>query len=533
MIMVQKRIYRPWPINRSAATIGYPAKSFDAHELRSNFNYLADFIGHGQIYTFSGPGPGSDNNFGNTYPDYDWRDKYGLYQTFPVILAGAPKRDASNPSRRLSGVLLPWRTVPGYYQDYCNRPAIIDWKHLDSGVTCYRNLYRGNAMSPDRWDEIDQYSTLVQREPIPLRDNTGPNIVIDTDMGYPVLDYFWTAGNDASITKDTTYKVTGDQSLKVRCTGTTNPYAEGPYLNGELDLVAGRDYTISSYVRGDGFATPIIVCGGFTIASGAATAQWQLIQADFTASYGSVLLMGSTSTTDRAVWFDGVKIMERGRFQYTPDDEGLFTVGFLRTDRIRVAALSVWTAPDLELTDDQAIVQESDLMPGRAIRGYTGTGQPSLGDLEYGLGQGGTSYDIDDVERNTRRVLLQSGHPTGIGTYLTGSYYNIRGGQASYFKITPRNLKGETSGTISTIPCLYGECHGASMGTPAKVKYTALTSGDTWELFITSDTPALWYDTARLEVASIGDKIKIELQAPEDGWIKIGAYSLWEDTYAQ
>jgi hypothetical protein len=530
-MMVQNRTDRPWAINRNASRIGAQASWMDAQDIRRNANYLMDFMGAGQIYTFSGPGPGADINFGSTYPDYDWRDKYGLYQTFPVILAAPPRRDSSNPSRRLCGVLFPWRVVPGYYQDHCNRPAVIEWNHLDEDVSCYRGLYRGTAMLPDRWDEVDQWHTPNHNEPIHLHDRLSYNLLVDGDMRYAITDRFWVSGNDATISKDTTLKVTGDQSLKVVCTGTTNPYAEGPYLNGELDMVIGRDYTIKAYVRGDGSATPIIVCGGATIASGAATAQWQLIENDFTAAGASIQLMGSTSTTDKAVWFDGVTLREKGRFQYTPDVDGLFTVGFVRTDRIRVAALSIWHAPDLSLTDDQVLAKEIDLVSGRAIRGYTGTGQTSLGDLEYGLGSGVATYDVDDVERNTRRCLLQSGHPTGISTYLTGSYYNIRGGNDSYFKITSRNLKGETSGTISTIPCLYGECHGASVGTPAKVKYTS--SVDSWELFVTSDTPALWYDTARLEVASTGDKVKIEFQAPEDGWIKIGAYSLWEDTYAQ
>jgi len=533
--MVQNRITKPRVIHRPSAKITGLPESIDAQNLLDTCNYLSDFCGHYQVYTYSGPGPGTDGSLGGIVPDYDFYDDFGLYQDFPIILHSSPKRDIANPYRRLTGVLIPWRVVPGYYKDYCNKPSRVLWNHLDKGVSADREIYRGKTFYPQNWMDVDQWSLLRNPPVMILRDcvaSPDGGICIDGHMEYPITDGFWISGNSASISKDTSTYHSGTQSLKVMHNGTDLPYAQGIFLNETQQIKTGCDYTVSIWVKSDGASLSRIICGSDVIVTGSASTAWQELTADFTAGGSDLKLQAVTSTITNHCWFDDLIISEKGRFQYTPDVDGLFTVGHLRIDRMRVAALSVFHAPDLTLSDDQPFGRVEDFAKARAIRGYTGTGQPSLGDLEYGIGQGGTSYDVDDVERCTRRCLLQSGHPTGISTYLTGSYYNIRGGNDSYFKITPRNLKGETSGTISTIPCLYGECHGASMGTPAKIKYTALTSGDTWELYITSDTAALWYDTARLEVRSTGDKVKIEVQAPEDGWIRVKTYSLWEDSYS-
>jgi hypothetical protein len=532
--MTQSRIIRPRFINRPASMIAQSPRSSDIDDIRANANYVMDTFGEGQVFSYSAPGPGADSRMTLDVPDYNYYDTYGIDQEFAIVLPSAPKRDTSDPSRRLLGALIPWRVVPGFGDSWCNKPGIVTWRHLDNGVTVERELYRTHAFWPDNWADVDQFSPLDTNQVISLKDwSTGwHGLFEDTDNRFSMADGFWVSSSGATVTKDTsTYKF-GTQSLKVTHSSGTNPYAEGPYLNGELDVVEGRDYTLSLYARGDGTAYPTVRCGGDVVATGTSSTSWQLLNAEFTADGGAIHFVVNTSTPGQAAWFDGITLREKGRFRYQPDASGDFTVGFLKVKRMRIAALSIFHAPDVVLTDDQVIVKENDVSLAKAIRGYTGTGQPSIGDLEYGAGLGGTDYSVDDMERSTRRCLLGIGHPLGLSTREESSYYNIRGGNASYFRIVPRNITGKQSGNVSTIPCLYGECLGAS-GDPAYVKYTALTSGDTWTYEINSDTPAIWSDSNRLYVDAAGDLVKIEVKAPPDGWIRIRSYYLWEDTYAQ
>jgi hypothetical protein len=529
------KIDRPIIFNRPSSMIGVSARAMDAEISRSNMAYAMDHLGPMQVYSYMGPGPGADSNLIMDHPDYDYGDEYGLDQEFVIVLPSAPKRDVANPSRRLTAVLLPWRRVPSFDIDFCNRPSTVAWKHLDAGSTVYRELYRSIAFNPGDWSDLDQYTPLSNPSPIILKDaHTGTfGLFEDHNMAYPLNRGFWGSSSGATLSKDTSIYHSGSQSLKVLLNTGSNPYAEGPYLDGELDMEIGRDYTLSIFVCGDGSAYPTIVCGGVTLATGTASTGWQHLTAEFTAAGNSLRLIANTAVASQACWFDDIYLREKGRFRYQPDAAGAFTAGFLRVRRMRVAALSVFHLTDVELTDEQVIATADDVAIARAIRGYTGTGQPSLGDLEYGAGAGGTDYSIDDLERGTRRALLCSGHPLGIATLESSSYYNLRGGQASYFRIFPRNLALASSGNVSTIPVLYGDCHGAGVGNEAYVKYTAIESGDTWEIAIDSDTPAIWSDSNRLDVDAAGDTVKIEIKAPPDGWIRVRSYGLWEDAYAQ
>ena len=533
--MVQHKIDRPRFITRTASNIGKSSRSIDAEYMRANACYGMDWLGHVQVFNYSGPGPGADSNLTMDHPDYDYGDEYDLDQEFVVILPSAPKRDTSNPSRRLAAALLPWRRVPGFDIDFCDRPATVAWRHLDAGVTVYRELYRTKASDPGDWNDIDQYSSISNPNTIILLDRTTGafGLFEDYNMVYPLDRGFWVASSGAGVTKDTSIYHSGSQSLKVALNTGTNPYAEGPYLNGALDMEIGRDYTLSAYALSDGSSYPTIVCGGVTLATGTTSTNWQHLTAEFTAAGNSLRFTANTSVASQACWFDDVYLREKGRFRYQPDAAGAFTAGFLRVRRMRVAALSVFNLHDVELTDAQVLAAANDVAVARAIRGYTGTGQPSLGDLEYGVGKGGSGYAVDDLERGTRRALLCSGHPLGITTRESSGYYNIRGGAASYFRVWPRNLTIAQSGNVSTIPVLYGECHGAGVGNESYVKYTAVSSGDTWEIAIDSDTPAIWSDSNRLDVDVNGDTVKIEVKAPPDGWIRIRSYGLYEDSYAQ
>jgi hypothetical protein len=517
---------KPKYVSRNLSNIAVSPFSSHIDTIRANAAFARNHLGHMQVYTFSGPGPGTYDAYN---PDYDFYEKYGQHSEFPIILHSSPKTDTAQSYRQLAGLLLPWRRVPNWYQgEYCDRPAKISWKHLYNGSTVYHQLYRTTSAWPSNWADVDRFTSLDTSGAIPLYDSHTPSLFVDQDCRHGISG-LWVSGNSATLTKDVAYYFSGTQSLKVARNGTNNPYAEGPYSNYEKQMTVGAEYVGSVKALSDGNAVPVVKCGAVTLATGTTDTDWQNLTFSFTATDDVLKFEATTSTGTENCWFDNFQLFELGKFRYETDASGEFTAGILRVERIKVAALSVFTAPDRDFTDAQAVVTQEDIAPGRAIRGYTGTGQGSVGDLMRMVGTG-SSYDDDSVERNTRRCLLQSGHPMGLST-SSSSWYNLRSGDESYFKIIPRDLLGKSSGDVSTIPCLYGWCQGASGGNPGYVRYTAQNSGDTWTYEITSDSAGLWNDMTTLDVEATGDFVKIEFKAPTDGWLVCGAYSLWEDSF--
>lgn len=527
----------PFPprIDREGGYIGQPTSSVIAQQIADAANYARMTWGPGQIYTYSGPFPQTTYVFN---PDYDHIDQKGGVVEFPVILHSPPKTDATKPERQLYGELLPWRYATGYSPGhYVDQYPRVYWRALQDDETCNRTIFRTQRSWPIDFYNRDKEDRLSPDGMITLFDFTGANLFLDGAAERDTwidINNFWEGENGALIAYDTVNYYGGTQSLKITDTGTANPRALGPYIDGVAQLVTGATYSLSGWAKGDGTAAPKVLSGATTLWTGTTSTSWQHFDAVFQSAADVLKFEATVDSSSKYVNFDNIEIKEIGRFRYEPDADGEFTVGFLGVERICVAALSIWTAPDRYPTDTEMRVLGTDLHPGRAVRGYTGTGQASIGDLEYMAGYGGALYNVDDVERNTRKCLLQSGHPLGLSTQQYASYYNIRGGNASYFNVYPRNLRGLATGNnVSTIPALYGWCQGAAEGNEAYVKYTALTSGDTWEYTISSDTPALWTDANRLEVDAAGDKIKIEVKAPDGGWMVIGAYSDWEDSYEQ
>lgn len=523
-------IYRPREIHVGMTKITFPPWTDIAQQIRDMSIYLRQWWGEGQVYTYSGPGRSLPNE--HVSPDFDYTEIYGEPVEFAVILHSPPKDDTTNPDRSLSGALLPWRVVPKIQIDwnfnlgFAEIPATVKWRHLSHGLTADRCIYRSAETWPQNWDQIDGSSPASKLGEVQLGFYQSGNLFDDGNMERTTALYkFWVAADDVLEKDDINYH-SGLQSLKVT---SDNGYVSGPWINGVTKpMVIGSDYRIAGWFRGDGTANPSVVCGAATLATGTSSTDWQQFIAAFTAA-GDVVEL--TCNGVGSVNFDDLNIGEVGIMDYTPDSGGDFTVGFLTVDRIRVAALSLWTTPDTPtITSEEEIVTQGQLAEGRAIRGYTGTGVPSVGNLERAMGTG--SLDEDDVERATRRCLLQSGHPRGLKTTESAAYYNIRGGHDSYFAVFPRNLLGKATGSnVSTVPCLYGYCVGAGVGTEAYVRMTALVSGDTWEFAIDSDTEALWTDAERLLVDVAGDFVKIEVKAPTDGYIVIRAYSIWEDAY--
>jgi len=524
-----KPIYRPSELHLGTTRIAMSPHDRSAQQIRDMSVYLRQHFGEGQVYTYSGPGRSLP--FAHVSPNYNYTETYGVPVEFAVILHSPPKADGTYPDRQLTGALLPWRVVPKNNSfGYCELPAIVKWRHLSGGVTADRTIYRSASTWPGNWEDIDGSEPVSKLGEIQLGNYQTGNLFEDGQMEYGVgLWKFWKAGDSTAVLKDTVNFHGGIRSLQVTA---DQGWISGPWILGTNKVMEiGADYTIQGWYRGDGTCNPSVVCGAVTLATGTTSTDWQSFFAAFVATDDVIKLTCNGGSGSDQVNFDDVSMIEKGWMKYTPDAGGDFTVGFLTVDRMRVAALSLWTTPDTPtLTDAEAIVTKEQLNEGKAIRGYTGTGVPSIGDLEHSMGTG--DLDEDDVERATRRCLLQSGHPLGLKTIEYAAYYNIRGGNASYFRVWPRNLLGKTTGSnVSTVPCLYGYCGGAAVGNEAYVKMTALTSGDSWEYSISSDTEALWTDANRLDVDAAGDSVKIEVKAPPNGYMVIRAYSLWEDSY--
>jgi hypothetical protein len=524
-----KPIYRPSEIHTGNTKISMPPWTSIAQQIRDMSAFLRQHLGEGQVYTYSGPGrslPSYDMS-----PDYDYTEKFGEPVKFAVILHSPPKADGSFLDRQLTGAILPWKVVPKNNSfGFCELPATVKWRHLSDGVTVDRTIFRSAAEWPGNWSDVNGSLPSAKIGVIQLGGYQTGNLFEDGQMEYGVgLWKFWKAGDASAVLKDTVNFHGGIRSLPVTA---DKGWISGPWILGtEKVMEIGADYAIQGWYRGDGTCYPTVVCGAVTLATGTTSTDWQAFFASFVATDDVIKFTCNGGAGEDQVNFDDVSMLEHGKMAYTPDAGGDFTVGFLTVDRMRVAALSLWTTPDNPtLTDAEAIVTKGQLNEGKAIRGYTGTGVPSIGDLEHAMGTG--ELDADDVERATRRCLLQSGHPRGLVTTESGAYYNIRGGQESSFLVWPRNLLGKPTGSnVSTVPCLYGYCGGAAEGNEAYVKMTALTSGDSWEYEINSDTEALWTDANRLDIDAAGDSVKIEVKAPPDGYIVIRSYSLWEDSY--
>ena len=80
----------------------------------------------------------------------------------------------------------------------------------------------------------------------------------------------WTAGNSATLTKDTTSPHSGTQNLRIAYNGVASPYAK------QTITTSTQTYHVVGWARGDGTNTPSIYDGGSTLLwRGVATNVWQ------------------------------------------------------------------------------------------------------------------------------------------------------------------------------------------------------------------------------------------------------------------
>ena len=539
--MGTKHYRYPEEFNPPAGNIGeLPSGELIGRPLVRQWNYLRNWLQGMQIFTYSGPGAiAADWNNKEYNPPYNYDCSDACYD---IILHHAPKTDTSNPARQLYGAILAWQVAPYHNRmlDMTTIPATVTWDAVRaSGESAYEQTIYATNSSSTNWHSACAFKAINADDGACLINlfnfDTGANLLHDGFCNLPHT-FAWGKGNDALVTKETSYPTpaSGTYALKVAYDGTTNPYATVGVAPGAhiVQTKTGRNYIFIGKCCGDLSAYPSIVNGATTLKTGGASSAWQDFALSFTAEADEIKLVCNTSSAGYC-GFDAMTLEEQGTFQYLPDTDGEWSLGQLRTNRMRVAALGIWQCPDRILTDNQAIIRPGNVSAGRAIRGYLGSDDPSMGTLIHRLGRGwDATFDNDDVERATRRCILGFGHPLGIGT-TSASPVNIRAGKDSSFLVEARNLRNK-SGTsaVRCYPAVSAYTEGASGGNPGYVRIYADNGGSTsdWTATITDDANGGLQTNIGDEfyVASGIDKIEMTIEAPTGGAIWLKSATIWE-----
>lgn len=511
------------------------------------YHYLRSWRGQGQIFNFSGVGPQGQDDSETAFPQKNPPIDYetNTDPCYEVILDNVTKVDTSNVTRQLYGIIIPWQVAP--HRDRClgvtTVPATVTWEADRGDYTIEQTIYHTTSPSSNwvpaiplddnRSDGANAYNKCTVPE-IHLY-----NSEVNTDCNDLNCNashtFAWGVGNDATLTKvsSTPTPYSGSRCLKIAYNGTANPYAwpkrpHAPkaYKAGVSPFKVGRKYTVECRYITDGTSSFLLKCGATTYVTGNPST-WTKTTATFVAA--NDLIHFECSGTGW-VAIDSVVIKEHGTFDYEPGGSGAYTVGKLRTNRIRVASLAIWAAPDKTLTDDEAEVLPYHVQQGRAIRGYDASGDKSLGSIIHKIGDGSNS---DHLERVTRRCLFSWGHPCGVGT-TSSTERVIQGDQDSWFLIKTSNLFNLASGTDVQFaqPVIVAYASGASGGDPAYVRVKFYNGGSTNTVtFTITDSGGL--DTG----SSVGmannygngyEKVQVTLQAPSSGYVYLKSLSIYE-----
>lgn len=114
----------------------------------------------------------------------------------------------------------------------------------------------------------------------------------------------WTAGNSATLTKETTSPYAGNQVLRVTRNGVDDPYASQA-------ITPARKFQASGWARSDGNALPVARIGSLTINwTGTTSTDWQYFNIVGPASDAAFALGAITSTGTEYVEFDQVELRE-------------------------------------------------------------------------------------------------------------------------------------------------------------------------------------------------------------------------------
>jgi hypothetical protein len=380
-----------------------------------------------------------------------------------------------------------------------------------------------------------------------------------------------TAFTDTRCTssKDTSIYYRGSQSLNLAATvGTLARY----FTSFSPGLTVTNEYRITGYARSDGKSVPYLAqdTANSTLWVGNNSQTWQFFDVNFTAVQTAINLLGGAETRGQAVnsngteqvWFDNVEVWEvdhdytgwrlddkkskrivlgngatSDNFFYVPPSDGGFCVGKLTTKNIQTATLGIWSTPDTDLTLEQKVISERELLPKTSILGYGPSTEPQdIGSIYNLIGFTGNDYE-DGVEQMTRLCLFQWGHP--VGYYATGSLSQTSFIGGMPIKISPRNLTGGTgTDTVNVDMAFVITTNGAAGGSsiqitfssgassPASDRVFTFTSDVTTTLLTTADE-----DTASaLPVYAIGDDVSVIIDFNGAGTqeVTIHTVSLWE-----
>ena len=128
------------------------------------------------------------------------------------------------------------------------------------------------------------------------------NKLVDGDMEAAGVAA-WTVSHLATLTKDSSVKNSGTQSLKVAYNGSGDPAAF------QVVFTIGTRYRVRGVARGNGVVEPKIYSGS-ALWTGAATETWQEFDIVLTATTTPLYLMLNNGGAGDAVWFDDVEIID-------------------------------------------------------------------------------------------------------------------------------------------------------------------------------------------------------------------------------
>lgn len=132
---------------RKHGRIGVPPKANKVGlPLQQMWSYMTQFNQRGQVFSFSGPPDTAQN------PTYD--DVY----TFYVPMRGPRKRDTSETTRNLQGVVVPWVLEPEYYDGAYTNDVKIEWKDGTGGS--FATIFNRKVTTDDT---VPAYGDRVER----------------------------------------------------------------------------------------------------------------------------------------------------------------------------------------------------------------------------------------------------------------------------------------------------------------------------------------------------------------------------------
>lgn len=153
----------------------------------------------------------------------------------------------------------------------------------------------GNAVDHRTWGEA--VTGVYRVFPFSGAPITYTKKLKDGDMELADTTY-WSAGNSATLTKNTSSPHGGTYSLKVARSTVNNPYAY------QTSLEVGRSYTLAGYAVGDGTALPTIYSGTTAVFTGTTSTSWQTVNVTFTADSTELRFEATTTSGTTFAKFD-------------------------------------------------------------------------------------------------------------------------------------------------------------------------------------------------------------------------------------